>query len=183
MPGEIMDLLWHPDIHVPERAVTVILGPPQILAGAMDHGHRTMQRYPFLYVCGNYSQVLPLLHRTTGGFSVRRGFTSDQLSTIVSECDATYLVIEHDTTLYEDDRRLIPVIVNKIQRYARTEGTAIVYSHRADPFMRQVIRSAQRVYLYADWTQVIRAHWMKQEQAGNGRGTGITRQVRFDAFR
>jgi hypothetical protein len=178
-----MDLEWYPDVIVPERMITVIIGPPQVMADGMDHCRGMMRRFPFLYVCSNYSLVLPLLHRTTFEFSVRRGFTSDQVSAIIGECDATYLVIEHDPSLYEDDRRLIPFVVNKIREFARNEGTVIVYSQRVDPFMRQLVRAAHRVYLYANWKTTIRLHQLKKQRTMNGEtGRKSSSQVRIDAF-
>jgi hypothetical protein len=178
-----MDLEWYPDILVPERMITVIIGPPRVMADGMDHCGGMIRRFPFLYACSNYSLVLPLLHRTTFEFSVRRGFTSDQVSAIIGECDATYLIIEHDPSLYEDDMRLVPFVVNKLRGFARDDGTVIVYSQRADPFMRHLLRAAHRVYLYADWQTVIRVHQSKKQKnmrVSGGRGTA--RQVRFDAF-
>jgi hypothetical protein len=178
-----MDLEWYPDIIVPERMITVIIGPPQVMADGMDHCGRMIRRFPFLYACSNYSLVLPLLHRKTFEFSVRRGFTSDQVSTIIGECDATYLIIEHDPSLYEDDRRLVPFVVNKIRGFARDDGTVIVYSQRADPFMRHLVRVAHRVYLYANWGTAIRLHQLKQQKNMRGdAGKVLSRQVRFDAF-
>lgn len=178
-----MDLEWYPGILVPERMITVIIGPPRIMADGMDHCGGMIRRFPFLYACSNYSAVLPLLHRTTFEFSVRRGFTSDQVSTVIGECDATYLIIEHDPSLYEDDRRLVPFVVNKIKGFARDHGTVIVYSQRADPFMRHLVRAAHRVYLYADWQTAIRVHQSKKQKnlRVNG-GARPGRQVRFDAF-
>lgn len=178
-----MDLEWYPDIIIPERMITVIIGPPQVMAGGMDHGYRIIQRYPFLYTCSNYSMVLPLLHRKTFEFSVRRGFTSDQISTIIGECDATYLVIEHDPSLYEDDRRLVPFVVNKIRGFARDDGTVIVYSRTADHFMRHLVRAAHRVYLYANWGVLIRRNMVKKQKCQGKQGGGSSsRQARFNAF-
>jgi hypothetical protein len=153
-----MDLEWHAGILIPERTTTVIIGPPQVVIEGLDHCSSTIQRYPLLYVCSNFSGVLSHLHRTTSGFSVRRGFTSDQVSTIISECDATYLFIEHDPSLYEEDKRLIPVVVNKIRAFARENGTVIVYSQKTDRFMRHLMRAAHRVYLYEDWSKRARLH-------------------------
>jgi len=178
-----MDLEWYPGIIVPERMITVIIGPPQVMADGMDHYCGMIRRFPFLYACSNYSMVLPLLHRTTFEFSVRRGFTSDQVSTIISECDATYLIIEHDPSLYEDDRRLVPFVVNKIRGFARDDGTVIVYSQRTDPFMRHLIRAAHRVYLYANWETAIRINQLKKQKNMLGQGgKALSRQVRFDSF-
>jgi hypothetical protein len=140
-----------------------------------------MRRYPFLYVCSNYSGVLPNLHRTTFEFSVRRGFTSDQIATIINECDATYLIIEHDPSLYADDTRLIPSVISRLKNFARNEGTVVVYSRNLDRFMRSLIRASSKVYVCADWITVIRNNLVKKQQKRDGPTRRIVfRQVRLD---
>ena len=176
-----MDLEWHPDILIPERAITVITGPPRVVIAGLDCSRGTIRRYPLLYVCSNFSRVLPGLDRTVSGFSVRRGFTGDQVSTIIGGCDATYLFVEHDPSLYEDDTRLIPVVVNKIRAFAHENGTVIVYSEGTDRFMRQVIRAAHRVYLYADWGDLIRRHTGRQHRQDREAGPR-SHQARLMAF-
>ena len=166
-----MDLEWHPDILIPERMITVITGPPQIAVDGLDSSRGTIRHYPLLYVCSNFSRVLPGLSRMVTGFSVRRGFTGDQVSAIIGGCDATYLFIEHDPSLYEDDTRLIPVVVNKLMTFARESGTVIVYSDGTDRFMRQVTRAAHRVYLYGEWGDLVRRHvprWQHHDRGQRG---------------
>lgn len=176
-----MDLEWSGDICIPERTITAITGPSSILVEGLNSCSATMRRYPFLYVCSNYSGVLPHLHRTTFEFSVRRGFTSDQVANIIDECDATYLIIEHDSSLYEDDTTLIPHIINRLRTFARNEGTVVVYSRNIDRFMRPLIRASGRAYLYADWTTVIRNSQVKREQKKGEQGPRIvSRQARLD---
>ena len=121
------------------------------------------------------------LSRTVTGFSVRRGFTGDQVSTIIGGCDATYLFVEHDPSLYEDDTRLIPVVVNKIRAFAHQNGTVIVYSEGTDRFMRQVMRAAHRVYIYAEWGDLIRRRIQRQRLQGHDRGFR-SHQARLVAF-
>ena len=164
-----MDLEWQPDILIPERTITMITSPSQIVINGLNSCSGTMRRYPLLYVCSNFSRVLPGLHRSVSGFSVRRGFTSDQISTIISECDATYLFIEHDPSLYEEDTRLIPVVTNKIKTFAREHGTVIIYSDQIDRFMRHIMRASHRVYLYAEWADLIRRRIRQQQLHGRNR--------------
>jgi hypothetical protein len=176
-----MDLEWHADILIPERMITVITGPPQVVIDGLDYCRGTIRRYPLLYLCSNFSRVLPELSRTVTGFSVRRGFTGDQVSTIIGGCDATYLFVEHDPSLYEDDTRLIPVVVNKIRAFAHQNGTVIVYSESTDRFMRQVMRAAHRVYIYAEWGELIRRRMQRQRLQGHDRGFR-SHQARLVAF-
>jgi hypothetical protein len=169
MIHKVMDLEWPHDIQISERTITVITGPPRIVTDGLDSSRDVIRRYPFLYVCSNYSEVLPFLHRTTYQFSVRRGFTSDQIATIIAECDATYLFIEHDPSLYESDVQLIPSVINRIATYARREGTVIVYSGRTDRFIRDLIRVSDRAYLHADWKNMIRIRRLQEQRRAEGR--------------
>lgn len=139
-----------------------------------------MRRYPFLYVCSNYSGVLSNLHRTSFEFSVRRGFTSDQMATIINECDATYLIIEHDPSLYADDKRLIPSVISRLKTFARNEGTGVVYSRNLDRFMRSLIRASARAYIYADWANVIRNNQLRKQQKNGSAKRIVSRQARLD---
>jgi len=175
-----MDLEWPGDICIPERAITVIIGPSSILEAGLNSSSGTMRRYPFLYVCSNYSAVLPNLHRTSFEFSVRRGFTSDQMATIINECDATYLIIEHDPSLYEADTKLIPSVISRLKTFARNEGTVVVYSRNLDKFMRPLIRASGRVYIYADWANVIRNSQAKRQQKNGPAKRIVSRQARLD---
>lgn len=176
-----MDLEWPGYITIPERAITIIIGPSSVIEEGLNSSSGIMRRYPFLYVCSNYSGVLPNLHRTTFEFSVRRGFTSDQIATIINECDATYLIIEHDPSLYADDTRLIPSVISRLKNFARNEGTVVVYSRNLDRFMRSLIRASSKVYVCADWITVIRNNLVKKQQKRDGPTRRIVfRQVRLD---
>ncbi len=176
-----MDLEWPGNICIPERTITAIIGPNGILEEGLNSCSSMMRRYPFLYVCSNYSGVLPNLQRTAYEFSVRRGFTSDQMATIIDECDTTYLIIEHDTSLYADDTTLIPGIINRLKTFARNDGTVVVYSRNLDRFMRSLLRSSGRAYVYADWKNVMRNNQLKKQQRERGHSQRIVyRQARLD---
>lgn len=158
-----MELEWPGDICIPERTMTAIIGPAGILEKGLNSCSDTMRRYSFLYVCSNYSGVLSDLHRTTFNFSVRRGSTSDQVITIINECDSTYLINEHDPSLYADDTKLIPHVISRLKTFARNKGTVVVYSRNLDRFMRALLRASGRAYLYADWANVIRNNQVKKQ--------------------
>ena len=175
-----MDLEWPGDICIPERTITAIVGPSCIIEEGLNSSSGTMHRYPFLYVCSNYSGVLPNLHRTSFEFSVRRGFTSDQMATIINECDETYLIIEHDPSLYETDTRLIPSVISRLKTFARNEGTVVVYSRNLDRFMRSLLRASGRAYLYADWANIIKNSQLKKQQKNGSVKRILSRQARLD---
>jgi hypothetical protein len=102
------------------------------------------------------------------------------MATIIDECDATYLIIEHDPSLYAEDTRLIPHVINRLKTFARNEGTVVVYSRYLDRFMRSLIRASGRVYLYADWANVIRNSQEKKQRKNGSAKRIVYRQARLD---
>jgi len=102
------------------------------------------------------------------------------MATIINECDATYLIIEHDPSLYADDTRLIPSVISRLKTFARNEGTVVVYSRNLDRFMRPLLRASGRVYIYADWANVIRNSLAKRQQKNVSSKRILSRQARLD---
>jgi hypothetical protein len=142
----IMEIEFLPHIILPERSFAVIVAPAERAAEGLNQC-REMRRYETLYICSNYSRLLPRLHRTVNYFYIRRGFTSHQVSTILEESDQSILFLEHDPTLYESDRTMIPVIVDLLSTFAREKGAVIVYSDRTDSFIRAAARAATHVFV------------------------------------
>jgi len=102
------------------------------------------------------------------------------MATIINECDATYLIIEHDPSLYEADTKLIPGVINRLKTFARNEGTVVVYSRYLDRFMRSLLRASGRAYFYADWANVIRNSQLKKQQKNGATRRIVSRQARLD---
>jgi hypothetical protein len=142
----IMEIEFLPHVILPERSFAVIIAPVASVAEGLNQC-REMGRYETLYICSNYSRLLSLLHRTVNYFYIRRGFTSHQVSAILGESDQSILFLEHDPTLYESDRTMIPVIVDMLSTFAREKGAVIVYSDRTDPFIRAAARAATHVFV------------------------------------
>jgi hypothetical protein len=59
-----------------------------------------LQRFFFLYLSGNYSRLLSSINRSSRIFEVRRVFAAHQLFTILKEVSHTFLLMEHDPTLF-----------------------------------------------------------------------------------
>lgn len=148
-----MDLFWPYGIDLPDRSLTAILGPPAVPLAGINRC-RDLSRYPFLYVCGNFSRILTGIHRTVR-YSVRRGFTQDQMMTIVEESAATILFIEHDPTLYEEDRRLVRYLAPRLRQLAEAQAIVVVYSPVTDVFMREVFTHAHQVYAFLPYDRIV----------------------------
>jgi hypothetical protein len=104
-----------------------------------------LQRYHFLFVCGNYSRILSSVHRTAPNFDIRRAFSAYQLATILSEGSHTFVLIEHDQGMYDGTRDMIPVIAQTLKQLSH-ETTIVLYSPAPDRAFRSLIRDANRVY-------------------------------------
>ncbi len=102
------------------------------------------------------------------------------MATIINECDETYLIIEHDPSLYETDTRLIPSVISRLKTFARNEGTVVVYSRNLDRFMRSLLRASGRAYLYADWANIIKNSQLKKQQKNGSVKRILSRQARLD---
>ncbi len=148
-----MDLSWPHGIELPDRSLTVVIGPPAVPIAGINRC-RDLSRYPFLYVCSNFSRILTHIHRTVR-YSVRRGFTQDQVMTIVEESTETVVFIEHDPSLYQDDRRLVRDIALRLRQLAGAQAIIIVYSPVTDVFMREAASRANQVYAFLPYDRVV----------------------------
>jgi hypothetical protein len=102
------------------------------------------------------------------------------MATIIDECDTTYLIIEHDPSLYAEDTTLIPHVISRLKTFARNEGTVVVYSRNLDKFMRPLLRASGRAYLYADWANVIRNSQLRKQQKNGPAKRIVSRQARLE---
>ena len=55
---------------------TAVIAPEKKILSALN-SNADLQRFLFLYVCGNYSRILSGISRTSNNFEVRRPFTAD----------------------------------------------------------------------------------------------------------
>jgi len=98
-----------------------------------------------LYVCGDYSVILPKFSRMKLSFDVRRAFTSYQLLEILEDADHEVLFIEHAG--FEGPDGLIEAIFLAMREVARNGSTVILYATRIDSFADFVARNADRFIL------------------------------------
>jgi hypothetical protein len=122
-----------------ERAREVLLQSPHL------------RRCLTLYVCGNYSRLLPGLDRSPGEFQIRRAFTGFQLVSILKEAHHSVVWVEHDPTLYDDDgvptRRIAQAL-----KSAAAGSAVVLYAPESDPVLREMERQADRL-IYLEGTE------------------------------
>ncbi len=98
-----------------------------------------------LYVCGDYSVILPKFNRKRINFHVRRAFTSYQLLEILEDAEHDMLFIEHEG--FEGSDGLVEAIFLAMREVARNGSIVILYSTRMDGFVDFVARNADRFVL------------------------------------
>ena len=126
----------------------VVVAPPDTILAALNE-KKELQRFLFLYVCGNYSRILNGIHRTAN-FEVRRAFTAFQLVTILSESYHTVVLVEHDPTLYDSsERNMLMAQVTRALKSAASEAMVILYSPSPDRTIHTLAKQADRVFQLA----------------------------------
>ena len=122
---------------------TAVIAPEKKILSALN-SNADLQRFLFLYVCGNYSRILSGISRTSNNFEVRRPFTADQLLTVINEASHTILFVEHDPTLFDGAERLFDPIASALKQAGR-EALVILWAPASDRSLAALIRQADRI--------------------------------------
>jgi DNA polymerase I len=122
---------------------TAVIAPEQVILSALNTAP-DLQRFLFLFVCGNYSRLLSRIQRTSANFEIRRPFTADQLLTVLKESGHTVVFIEHDPTLFDGADRLLAPVAGAL-RDTGHESLVILYAPAMDRSFAVLSRQADRV--------------------------------------
>ena len=122
---------------------TAVIAPEKKILAALN-SNTDLQRFLFLYICGNYSRILSGISRTSGNFEVRRPFTADQLLSVVHEAAHTVVFVEHDSTLFDGAEHLFDPISSALKQAGR-EAMVILWAPSNDQSFAALIRQADRI--------------------------------------
>jgi DNA polymerase I len=122
---------------------TAVIAPEKKILSALN-SNADLQRFLFLYVCGNYSRILPGISRTSNNFEVRRPFTADQLLTVIHEAGHTIVFVEHDPMLFDGAERLLDPIASALKQAGR-EALVILWAPASERSFAALIRQADRI--------------------------------------
>jgi hypothetical protein len=174
-----MDFELHPLIAIESGTFTVIIAPVEMITQALNTCP-AIQRYLTLYICGNYSRILSDIHRTCTNFVIQRAFTSYQLLTVLQESHHTIIFLEHDPSLYEDDRKMLFPVAMALKEAART-ADVICYAPVHDSSSRRLAKQADRVFYFEGTGRSAReaGHCLQKVRRKNSRGD----QATLDAFK
>jgi DNA polymerase I len=127
--------------------LNAIIAPEEVMVSALNN-NMDLQRFLFLYVSGNYSQLLSSINRSSKNFEVRRAFTAHQLFTILKEVSHTVLLLEHDPTLFDGAENMIPQIAGMLKDIGR-QSLVIVYTPSVDRSFSMLMRQADHIIEFA----------------------------------
>ncbi|MFA4876104.1 MAG: hypothetical protein WC586_01715 [Methanoregula sp.] len=122
---------------------TAVIAPEKKILAALNK-NTDLQRFLFLYICGNYSRILTSISRTSANFEVRRPFTADQFLTVIHEAAHTIVFIEHDPTLFDGAGRLLDPVASALRQAGR-EALVILWAPATDRSFAALARQADRV--------------------------------------
>lgn len=105
-----------------------------------------------LYLCGNYPVILPEQDRFRDRFVVRRALTAYQILTILDEAYQSFLIFEHDRTLFEDRADLLPVIGHRLREYAMKNLGVLLLAPYPDMYIQALEPFFHRIFLIQQTT-------------------------------
>jgi hypothetical protein len=140
-----MEIELHPSVALQSGTWNILIAPEEVTIPALNAFFSTMGHFLTLYVCGNYSRVLSRIHRTHTHLDIRRSFTAFQLLRILEEAHQTFIFIEYDATLFEEDDHLLENLPS-VMRDASQQAAVLIYAPAQDRFLRELTRTADRVF-------------------------------------
>jgi DNA polymerase I len=143
-----MEFALCPGIPLQTGTFNVIIADERLLVSALNASPE-LKRFMFLYVCGNYSRILPAIDTASANFDVRRAFTAHQLLTIIREAYHTIVLVEHDPNVYDGASELVETISRALTEISR-EALVILYAGRQDARLSRLMRGADRIFYFAE---------------------------------
>ena len=170
-----------PSVTLQTGSFSAVVAPIEMVTTAVNT-NQELQRYMFLYVCGNYSRILTTISRTAGTFEVRRAFTAHQLLTILREAYHTIVLVEHDPTLFEGtDEGIMLAEVLRALKAAAQDAMVILYAPCPDPTFHTLAKGADRVFHLAPVSPQPPLHSGRRERQSGGM-PGPRRQTTLEEF-
>jgi len=170
-----MEFALCPGIPLQTGTFNVIIADERLLVSALNASPE-LKRFMFLYVCGNYSRILPAVDTTSANFDVRRAFTAHQLLTIIREAYHTIVLVEHDPGVYDGAAELVDTVACALAEVSR-EALVILYAGRQDTRLDRLMRGADRVFYFAEPPSAGRHAAGDPSRGGRGRAGSGAQQV------
>ncbi len=168
-----MEFALYPGIPLETGTFNVIIADDRLVAGALNASPE-LRRFMVLFVSGNYSCILPRIDTGFSSFDVRRAFTAHQLLTIIREAYHTIVLVEHDPGVYDGAEDMVGTVAQALRQAAR-ETLVVLCAGKQDRHLNRLMRSADRVFYFAEPPQA--AGRAGPGQGHRGRIPGAAQQV------
>jgi len=140
-----MEFELHPYISMQTGMFNALIAPEEVMLAALND-NPALQRFLFLYVCGNYSRLLSCINRESTHIEVQRAFTAFQLLSILRDCHHTVVFVEHDHSLYEDAGGEVIDHVARMLKDAASDSLVILYAPKSSASFDAIGKRADRFF-------------------------------------
>jgi len=140
-----MEFELHPSIVLQSGTWSILIAPESFVVQALNERLSTIERFLVLYVCGNYSRVLSKIHRRYSNFDIQRSFTAFQLLRILDDSHHTFIFVEYDPTLFDEDTGLVEHLPQAFTDVAR-HATIVLHTPVSDRIINELAKHADRVF-------------------------------------
>jgi len=151
-----MEVELHPSVVLQSGTWNLLIASEEVTIPSLNTFFSTMGHFLTLYICGNYSRVLSRIHRLHTHLDIRRSFTAFQLLRILEEAHHTFIFLEYDATLFDEDDHLLENLPSAM-RDASQQAAVLIYAPAQDRFLQELSRSADRVFYLTPFFPVQRA--------------------------
>jgi hypothetical protein len=138
-----MQIILRTGIALRQGTFSSVIAPEHLIIRALK-GNPGLNRFLFLFVCGNYSRLISHISSSSPNFEVQRPFTADQLISIVKGAAHTIIFIEHDATLFARVEQLIELVGSALKEAGRN-ALVILYSPSMSRSFAALSRKADRL--------------------------------------
>jgi DNA polymerase I len=138
-----MQIMLRNGITLRQGTFAAVVAPERTILSALNTSP-DLDRFLFLFLCGNYSRLASQVGRDSPNFEVRRPFTADQLLTSIRESGHTVIFVEHDLTLFDNAERLLEP-VGLAMRDAGHGALMLLYTPAMDRSFAALARHADRL--------------------------------------
>ncbi len=70
--------------------------------------------------------------------------------TILGEAHNSLIIVEHDPMLYDEAAEMVEYICHALGD-ASKEAAVLLYSPKADPFLEDLMKNADRAFFFEEW--------------------------------
>jgi DNA polymerase I len=141
-----MDLRINDRIILQPGRFYAVIAPVEMITAGLNN-NPSLDRFTTLLIGGNYSRLVNGFTRTSSNINVRRAFTVHSLMTILHENYHSIVILEHDSSMYEDAgevKRVVPQAMKSVSH----DAIFVLYSPTMDKHFAYLASAADHIIIY-----------------------------------